>query len=187
MTSMSQSGTGADAQSAGAAAWPHCPKCGKPRLACCPFCGQVGKNFAYAATPLPVVARTSAAPNAIAGPQVNMLSVPRNEASDASCKGEGCSATTPSQHCLKTQEDADHSLFEALAVICPTCDEPHFARMALKCEWCDHHFGGGVEFSKPTMVTNPLPTARLALVVLALCAVVASIVAYFAWIGRSAV
>lgn len=74
------------------------------------------------------------------------------------------------------------AMHEMLAVICPTCDEAHFARLARHCAWCGWDFGSGEAFGQSEIVVNPLPNRRVLGVIFSVVSVCGGVIAYFAWL-----
>ncbi|MBI3839763.1 MAG: DUF2007 domain-containing protein [Planctomycetia bacterium] len=75
---------------------------------------------------------------------------------------------------------------EKLLVVCPTCDEVFEPRFPARCEWCGHRFRDGYELPPAPPLNDSLEINNRAWVVfMGVVALVAMVLALFAYIARS--
>lgn len=148
-------------------AWPRCPECNTPRIACCPVCQTAGHDF----------------------PQADFeFSVPPEYADAPEPNPCGCGACDPGRAEETTAgaesgEDASHGVAEVeppVMLTCPTCDEPFVPRYLKRCEWCGHTFPDGTEFNLPDGPAEPL-NARVIAVFFVLAAGALLLLAWLAY------
>ncbi len=105
------------------------------------------------------------------------------------CPGCGAPRLVQCRYCgtagtgfrLADEVQSEPSLEQSRSLlICPTCDEPMAPQYLEECEWCGHRFADGV--APPQDAFRTEWTWRLVIAAIAVVAIVAGTVAYFAWL-----
>jgi hypothetical protein len=95
----------------------------------------------------------------------------------------------PQAYCPVEEASGENQAASAppeLLVVCPTCDEPFVPQFLARCEWCGHRFRDGRELPSATPRDTGLEiNSRAWIVLLGLVALVAAVLALFAYIARS--